>query len=73
MEKIKHQYHVFQKSIGHYYIFFSKEGINDMETKPNVVDEAIIHPIAKNKIDTINETEKPQAPKSKKDKSIRNE
>ena len=50
-----------------------KEGIYDMETKPNVVDEAIIHPTAKNKIDTINETEKPQAPKSKKDKSIRNE
>ena len=41
--------------------------------KPNVVDEAITHPIAKNKIDTINKTDKPQASKSKKDKSIRNE
>ena len=47
-----------------------KKGINDTETKPNVVDEAITHPIAKNKIDTINKTEKPQAYKSKKDKSI---
>ena len=49
-----------------------KEGINYMETKPNVVKEAITLPIAKNKIDTVNETEKPQAYKSKKDKSINN-
>ena len=50
-----------------------KEGINDMETEPNVVDETITHPIAKNKIDTIKETDKPQSSKSKKDKSINNE
>ena len=50
-----------------------KEGINDTETKPNVVKKAITPPIAKNKIDTVNETDKPQASKSKKDKSISNE
>ena len=44
-----------------------------METEPNVVDEAITHTIEKNKIDTVNETDKPQASKSKKDKSICNE
>ena len=49
-----------------------KEGINDTETKPNVVKEAITHPIAKNKIDTVNETDKPQSSKSKKDKTISN-
>ena len=49
-----------------------KEGINYTETKPNVVEEAITHPIAKNKIDTINKRDKPQASKIKKDKSIRN-
>ena len=38
VEKIKHQYSVFQKSIGHYYIKMVKEGINDMETKPDVVE-----------------------------------
>ena len=43
-----------------------------METEPNVVDEAITHPIEKNKIDTVNETDKPQASKSKKYKSINN-
>ena len=31
-----------------------KEGINYMETKPNVVDEAITHPTGKNKLDTVN-------------------
>ena len=50
-----------------------KEGINDTETKPNVVKKAITPPIAKNKIDTVNETDKPQASKSKKDKSTSNE
>ena len=49
-----------------------KEWINDMETKPNVVEKAITHRMGKNKID-INETEKPQASKSKKYKSISNE
>ena len=34
--------------------------------------EAITHPTSKNKIDTINETDKPQVSKSKKDKSISN-
>ena len=43
-----------------------------METKNNVVEEAIPHPIAKNKIYTVNETDKPQASKSKKYKSISN-
>ena len=43
-----------------------KEGINDMETRPNVVDEAITHPISNNKIDTINKTDKTQCSKSKK-------
>ena len=49
-----------------------KEGINDMETKSNVAKEAITPPIATNKIDTVKETEKPQAFKSKKYKSISN-
>ena len=40
------------------WIFF-KEGIIDTKTKPNVVEKAITHPIEKNKIDTLNETEKP--------------
>ena len=44
-----------------------------METKPNVVEEAIAHTMKKNNIDAINETEKPQASQSKKDKSIKNE
>ena len=49
-----------------------KEGINDMETEPTMVKEAIAHPIATDKIDTVNETEKPQASKSKNNKSISN-
>ena len=36
-----------------------KEGVNYMETKPNVEKEAITCPIAKNIIDTINKTDKP--------------
>ena len=44
----------------------SKERINDMETKSNVVEEDITHPIATNKIDTSNEIDKPQASKIKK-------
>ena len=31
-----------------------KEEINDMETKPNVVEKSITHPIEKNKINTVN-------------------
>ena len=50
-----------------------KEGINDIETKRNVVEKAITHHKGKNKIDAINETDKTQASQSKKDKSIRNE
>ena len=38
-----------------------KEGINEMETKPNVVKEAITPPITKNIIDTVKKTEKSQA------------
>ena len=37
------------------------------------MEEAITHPIAKNKIDTVNETDKPKASKSNKDKSTSNE
>ena len=36
-----------------------KKEVNDMEIKPNVVEEDITHPI-------INKTDKPQASKSKK-------
>ena len=43
-----------------------------METKSNVVKEAIAPPIVKNNIDTVNKTEKLQASKSKKAKSISN-
>ena len=50
-----------------------KEGINDMKKEPNVVDEAITHPITKYEIDTVNKTDKPQESKSKKDKYISNE
>ena len=35
-----------------------KEVNIDMGTKPNVVKEAITTPISKNKIDTVNKTEK---------------
>ena len=38
-----------------------------------MAEKAITHHKGKNKIDAINETEKPQASQSKKDKSIRNE
>ena len=51
----------------------SKEGINNIETKRNVVKTVTTHHKEKNKIDTVNKTDKPQASKSKKDKSIRNE
>ena len=40
--------------------------------KPNTVDKAITHH-TKKQIDTVNKTEKPQAPQSKKYKSISNE
>ena len=43
-----------------------------MGTKPNVVKEAIIPPIAKNKIDTVNKTEKSQACNKTVDKSSSN-
>ena len=36
------------------------------------MEEAITHPIATNKIDTVNETDKPQASKSKINEFIRN-
>ena len=49
-----------------------KEGINDMETEPNMAKEAITHPIATTKIDTVKEKYKPQTSKSKKYKSIGN-
>ena len=49
-----------------------KEGINDMEKKPNVVEKAITHHMEKNKIDNIKKTDKPQGSQSKKDKSISN-
>ena len=50
-----------------------KQGINDTETKPTFVDKSITHPIEKNRIDTVNKTDKPQAYKSRKYKSISNE
>ena len=50
-----------------------KEGINNMETKRNVVKTAITHHKGGNKIDTVNETDKPQASKIKRDKYISNE
>ena len=40
-----------------------KEGTNDKETKLNMVKEAITPPIAKNKIITVNKTEKPHESK----------
>ena len=43
-----------------------------METEPNVVKEAITHPIAKDKTDTVNKIDRPQASKSLKNKSISN-
>ena len=51
----------------------AKEGINDTERIPNVAEKGITHCMKINKIDSINETDKPQASKSKKDKSISNE
>ena len=50
-----------------------KEGINYMETKPNLVEKYITHRMGGNKIDAINKTDKPQASQIKKDKSISNE
>ena len=44
-----------------------------METRRNVVKTAITRDKERNKIDTVNKTEKPQAYKSKKYKSIINE
>ena len=35
-----------------------KEGNTDMQTKPNVVKESINPPISKNRIDTVNKTDK---------------
>ena len=62
VEKIKHQHHVFQKGIGQYYRFFFIEVNTDMGKKLNEAKEAITPPIAKKNIDTINKTEKSQAP-----------
>ena len=42
-----------------------KEGINDMGKKHNTMKESITPPIAKKNIDTVNKTEKSQAPKTK--------
>ena len=50
-----------------------KEGINYMQTKPNVEEKSISHRKGENKIHAINETDKPHASQSKKDKSISNE
>ena len=47
-----------------------KEVDTDMGTKPNMVKEAITHPIAKNKIDKVNKTEKSQASNKTLDTSI---
>ena len=44
-----------------------------METKHNGVDKSITHCMVKNKIDAMNESDKPQASQIKKDKSISNE
>ena len=44
-----------------------------METKHNVVDEAITHHREINKMDAINETNTPQESQSKKGESISNE
>ena len=49
-----------------------KEVINEMETNLNMVKESITPTIAKNNIDTVNKTDKPQAYKNEKDKSISN-
>ena len=49
-----------------------KEGIDDMGGG-NVLEKSINHHKGKNKIDAINEIDKPQAYQSKKDKSISNE
>ena len=49
-----------------------KGGVNDIETKTNVVNEAITYPIATIKKDTVNKTDIPQAYRRKKDKSISN-
>ena len=43
-----------------------KEGINNMETKRNVVKTFITHHKGGNKTETVNKTDKPQASKSKK-------
>ena len=50
-----------------------KEGINNMETKLNVVKTAITHHKRGNKIDTVNKIDKPQSSKIKNDKYISNE
>ena len=65
-QKIQHQDHVFQKPLIATTDKYFKEGIVLMETKPNVEEEAITHTIAKNCIDAINDTIKPQAYQSKK-------
>ena len=50
-----------------------KEGINDMETKSILLQKSITRHKEKNKVDTVNETDKPQASKRERDKSIDNE
>ena len=49
-----------------------KEGINDMETKPNVVKEAITHIIVKIKLTQSTKQTNHKHLKVKKDKFIRN-
>ena len=50
-----------------------KEGMNNMETKPNVVGKTITHCMGENKIYAINKTDRPQAYQSKIYKSFINE
>ena len=49
-----------------------KEGVNNMETKRNVVKIAITHHKGKDNIETVNKRDKPQESKTKKDKYIFN-
>ena len=49
-----------------------KEGIIDMRTKSNVIKEDILPTIAKNNIDKVNKTSKPQSYKRNIYKSISN-
>ena len=50
-----------------------KEGIIDMEKQRNVEEKAITYHRGENKIDKVNETDKPQTSKSKIYKYVSNE